>query len=112
MNLTPETEKQIQELQIYEQALQNFLMQKQTLDVEIGEINNAINELKKSGDEVYKILGSVMLKADKETLSKELSEKKKLLELRISSVEKQGKLIEDKAEKLKKEINQSISKEK
>jgi prefoldin beta subunit len=112
MNIEPETEKKIQELQILEQGLQNFLMQKQAIDAEANEISNALEELKKSGDEVYRIIGNVMVKSEKKTLTEELSEKKKLFELRISSIEKQEKLVGEKTEKLRKEVSEAISKKK
>ena len=60
-----ETEKNIQELQILEQNLQSIMMQKQAFQLELSEVENALEELKKSGDEVYKIVGQVMIKAKK-----------------------------------------------
>ena len=49
-----------------------------------------------------------MLKTSKETVLKELEEKKKILELRTNSIEKQEKLIEGKAEELKEETKKSL----
>ena len=103
---------QIEELQILEQGFQNILMQKQTIQLEVNEISNAFEELKTADDEVYKVLGGIMIKADKQTLSKELAEKKKLLELRVSTIEKQEKIIDDKIQKLRQELTESFSKEK
>jgi prefoldin beta subunit len=112
MNIDEETAKKIQELQILEQNLQATLMQKQTIQVEASEVSNALNDLKKSDDEVYKIIGGIMLKSDKGALTKELDEKKKILSLRISSIEKQEKIFEEKAEKLRKEVTETLSKKK
>ena len=112
MNIDSETSKKIQELQMLEHNLQSYIMQKQTMQVEMNEINTALDELKKSGDEVYKILGGIMIKSNKTNLTAELNEKKKLLEIRLNSIEKQEKMISSKSEELKEEINTSISKEK
>jgi prefoldin beta subunit len=112
MNIDSETSKKIQELQMLEHNLQSYIMQKQTMQVEMNEINTALDELKKSGDEVYKILGGIMIKSNKTNLTAELNEKKKLLEMRLNSIEKQEKMISSKSEELKEEINKSISKEK
>lgn len=112
MNIDSETSKKIQELQILEHNLQSYIMQKQTMQVEVNEINTALDELKKSGDEVYRILGGIMIKSNKASLTSELNEKKKLIELRLSSIEKQENLISSKSEELKEEINKSLSKEK
>lgn len=107
-----ETENKVQELQILEQGLQNLVMQKQTIQLESNEIENALEELKKTNDEAYKVLGGVMIKADKQLLIKELSEKKNLFALRISAIEKQEKIIKEKAEKLQKELLQALEKKK
>ena len=104
------SEEKIQELQVLEQNLQNFLMQKQVFQVEVAEIMNALEELKSSSDEVYKIVGNIMLKAKKDSLNNELGDKRKILDLRIDSIEKQEKIIEEKISKLKKELNESFNK--
>ena len=104
MELSKEIQQKIQELQILEQHLQGFLAQKQAFQLELNEATNALDELKKTKDEVYKILSGIMLKAMKEDLIKELEEKKKLLELRINSIEKQELLLEKKSNELKNEI--------
>ena len=70
MNVDSETSKRIQELQILEQNLQNLLMQKQAFQVELNEANNALGEVDKTEDEVYKVLGNVMIKTDKKVSTK------------------------------------------
>ena len=100
----------IEELQALEHHLQNFLAQKQIIQVEFQEISNALNELTKTKDEVYKVLGAMMIKTDKDSLSKELEEKKKLAQLRINSIEKQQISIEERIEKINKELAVKINK--
>ena len=63
--------KKIQELQMFEQTLQNQVMQKQMFEVELNEVGNALSEVARSKDEVYKVISGIMLRADKETLIKE-----------------------------------------
>ena len=110
MKIDEQTGKKIHELQILEQNLQNLLMQKQTIQIELNEAANAISDLKKSGEEVYKIVGGLMVRSDKVSLLSELEEKKKLFELRISSIEKQEKIFDAEAEKFKKELSELVSK--
>ncbi len=110
MELSPEITQKIQELQLLEQNLQGLLMQRQTHQVELNEILNALDELSKSGEEVYRILGGIMVKSDKKTLSADLKEKEKVLNLRIQSIEKQEKSIEDKSHSLQEEIQKFIGK--
>jgi hypothetical protein len=51
--------------------------------------------LKKSDEEVYKILGQIMVKAKKENILKELEEKKKVLDLRLKKIENQEKIMSE-----------------
>jgi len=55
-----ETDKNIEELQHLDRHLQGFLMQKQTVQMELNEINNAIEEVKNTEDEVYKVISGVL----------------------------------------------------
>ncbi len=112
MESSSEANKTIEESQILEQHLGEFLAQKQTIQIELQEILNALEELEKTNDEVYKILGNVMIKSDKSVLSKELEERKKLMQLRISSIEKQEKIVEEKIFRLKDKIRDLIEKDK
>ena len=89
MDVDKETEQQIQELQVLEQNLQGILMQKQSLQLELTELENAISELGKSDSEVYKITGQIMVKSKKENLEADLKEKKELADVRSKSLEKQ-----------------------
>lgn len=111
MEISKENSKFIEELQGYEQHLQNFLAQKQMMQVELQEVSNALNELNKTKDEVYKILSGIMMKTDKNSLTKDLEERKKLFELRISSIEKQEHIFEDKTLKLREKIASGMKKE-
>jgi len=94
-----------------DQQTQIFLAQKQTSQVELNEITNALQEIEKS-NEAYKIIGNIMIKASPADLKKDLEEKKKVIDLRISSMEKQEKIMEEKTSELRKEINDSLENEK
>lgn len=98
-----ETEQKIAQLQLLEQNLQGFLMQKQQFQVQLTEVESALEEIKNT-DESFKIVGNIMVKAKKEELEKDLKEKKEMLELRIKTIEKQEKNIKEKAETIQKEV--------
>lgn len=99
-----ETAKQIQELQMTEQSMQNLLLQKQAFLMESSETENALEELKKSGEEVYKIVGQIMIKTKKNALEKELKHKKEIINLRIKSIEKQEEGIKEHLTKKRDEL--------
>jgi prefoldin beta subunit len=104
--------KKIEELQLIETHLRNFLAQRQTLQMELNEIENAYEEVEKGKGDMYKIVAGVMIKSDKEELKKELGEKKKLIKARIESIEKQEKILDKESNDLRKDINDRVGKEK
>ena len=108
MKISKETQEKIQELQLLEQNLQNLILQKQAFQMELNEVENALTEVEKTKDEIYKIVGQVMLKADKQETEKELKEKKDILNLRIKSIEKQESLFKDKTEKIREQVTKEI----
>jgi len=100
----PNTENKIQEMQILEQNLQNILVQKQTFQIELSETQSALKELEKSKDEVYKIIGQLMLKTEKNRIKEELTNKEKFIEMRLKSIEKQEEKFSDKLEEIREDI--------
>jgi len=97
-------EKRIEELQILEQNLQNILLQKQAFQIELRETQAALKELEKSGDEVFKIIGQLMIKTDKKNMKEELTNKEKIIDMRIKSFEKQEHILSEKLEELQREV--------
>ena len=106
--MNKETEEKIQQLQLVEQNLQNIMMQKQSFQMQLMENENALNELEKTKKEAYKIVGTIMISADKEDLKKELNEQKEVFDLRIKNLEKQEKKFKEKAEDIQKEVMKEI----
>jgi len=105
-----ETQKQIQELQLLEQNLQNVMMQKQSMQLEISEVDNALKELLKVKDEAYRIVGQIMIKASKEDLVKELKEKQELIGIRLKTLDTQEQSLEKDSEALRKNVLGKIQK--
>tara|TARA_Y100000310_G_C20691291_1_gene822419 strand:- start:4191 stop:4538 length:348 start_codon:yes stop_codon:yes gene_type:complete len=108
INIDEKTQQKIQELQILEQNLQGLLMQKQAFQLELNETENALSEILNSKEDVFKLIGQIMIKTDKKKLEDELKKKKELLTLRLSSIEKQEKEFSDNLEKSRKEIMEKI----
>ncbi len=108
INLDEKTQQQIQEIQILEQNLQNLLLQKQAFQVELNETENALSEISKSKDDIFKLISNIMIKTNKEQTQKELKQKQELLSLRLGSIEKQETQLSEQVEKLRKEIMKGI----
>jgi len=107
-NKEREIADKIQEMQLLEQNLQNFLIQKQAFQLELSEIQNALSELNSSGEEVYKVIGQIMLKSNKKDIEKELKDKERVMDLRLKTIEKQEKAFVEKLEKLRDEVLRNI----
>jgi len=103
-------EQKIQELQILEQRLQNSILQKQAFQMELAETNSALKEIEKSGEEVFKIIGQLMIKTEKSKIHEELSSKQKILELRIKSFEKQENSLTEQVDRIRDELTKSMKK--
>lgn len=108
--LDSEAQQKLQELQILEHNLQNILAQKQAFQMELNEVLNALEEVKKSEHQIYKMVGSIMVAVEKSVTLNELDEKKKLLEIRNESFSKQEQLLETKARELQQELRKIIDK--
>ena len=96
-------DKDLQELQVLEQNLSNLSVQKQTLQIQLSEIESALKELE-TKDKAYKIVGNILIETDKVTLVEDLKNKKEVTELRLKSIDKQETKLKDKA----KELQQSV----
>ncbi|MFA4886578.1 MAG: prefoldin subunit beta [Candidatus Nanoarchaeia archaeon] len=106
-----ETQKQIAQLQMLEQNMQSFLMQKQSIQAQQVEVENALDELGKSSGEVYRIVGPLMMAAKKDVLKSDLESKKEVLALKLKNVDKQETQLREKAQKIQAEVLEQIKKE-
>lgn len=103
-------EQKIQEMQILEQKLQNTLFQKQAFQIELAETNSALVEIEKAKDDVFKIIGQLMIRSEKSKIKEELLEKRKILELRTKAFEKQEISLTEQLDKLREELTKSPKK--
>jgi len=101
--VSKESEKKINQLQMLEQSMQNLLMQKQQFQLQQVEIESALKELEKV-NEAYKIVGNIMVLSKKDDLKSDLTSKKEIIELRIKNMEKQENQVREKASKLQNEV--------
>jgi len=97
-------DKNIQEVQFLEQNLQNLLFQKQAFQMELTETQSALKEIENSQDDAYKLIGQLMIKISKSKIKEELSDKEKILNLKIKNFEKQEKYLSEKLEQIRKQI--------
>jgi prefoldin beta subunit len=108
--LPPWVREQVSRLQQLQQNLQAIMMQKQQLEVEMVETDRGLQELKKTtpDDAIYKSAGSVLIKAKKEDVLKELEEKKELSNTRIMVLGKQEARVKENLKEVENKINEMI----
>ena len=89
--LPPEIREQLTRLQQLQQTLQAVVTQKQQLELEKAEIEKASSELEKSteGATVYKNVGNILIKSERQKLLDELKEKRELTDTRVTVLSKQ-----------------------
>ncbi len=108
VDIDEKTKEKIIQLQVLEQRSQSLLIQKQVFQTQLLEIENAITELEKTKDNVYKLVGPVMVSAKRLDLKKELESKKEILTIRIENIEKQESKIKEESLKIQKEVMKYI----
>jgi prefoldin beta subunit len=91
----PEFEKKLIEYESAERQLQMILLQKQQIQMQLNEINLATEELKKAKGDVYKSIGSIMIRSTREDADQDLKEKKELFELRLNTLNKQDEKLKE-----------------
>ena len=93
-------EKDIENLQ---QNLQLILIEIENLNLRKREIEIVLDELSKSKDEtVFKFVGNVLVKRNKEEIVKELTDSKEVIDLRLKNLEKKKEELTQKLKELQK----------
>jgi len=89
--IPPLVQEHLARLQQTQQNFQSIMMQKQQLESEKLEIEKALEELKKAGDDesVFKHAGTIMIKSNKKDLIDELEEQVELAKTKASLLVKQ-----------------------
>ena len=109
--MAEKNENDMLQMQMIQQNLQNILMQKQQFQMQLNEINSALEELKNT-EKAYKIVGNLMVASKKEDLEKDLKEKQQTMELRLKNLETQEEKFKKKIEDLQKNVADNVKKEK
>ena len=78
-------------------------MQKQQLQIQLSEIESALDELKDT-KKAYKIVANIMVESKREDLESDLKNKKEMADLRIKNFEKQEEKIREKIQTIQKEV--------
>lgn len=110
MELPQNVQHQLAQFQQAQQQAQAISMQKQTVDLQLKETENALEELKKTEDDadVYKTAGTLLIKVKKDEMTKELEEKLETLQLREKTVKRQEDRIMKKLQEMQASIQEAM----
>jgi len=108
MIMEDELKELIGNLQIQNQQLQALQIQKQTLSTQQKEIDNALEEIGKNPEEIYKTVGPILVKTAKTEIIKDLNETKEDIQLKIKTIESQEKKLSAKMEENQKKFKEMM----
>jgi prefoldin beta subunit len=109
--LPPQVQERLLRLQQLQQTLQSVLGQKQQVELEQMEINQALEELQELTDEavIYKATGSLLIKSDRAKVMADLNERKELLSTRVTVLGKQEERLRAQVKDVQTKLQQDLS---
>ena len=111
-NISPQLQEQLAKFEQLRKTLETIPIQKQQIDLQIFEIDKALEELNKINENttVYKSAGTIMIKANKDSLIKELTEAKDLGKSQLILLKKQETRVIENIKELEIKIKQFTNK--
>lgn len=108
--LPPQVQNQLAQLQQVQQQAQALAQQKNQLEILLKESNMALEELDKleEGVTVFKNIGNLMIKSEKDKTTEELKEKKETLNLRLQTIIRQEERINKRFTQLQEQLKTSV----
>ena len=108
--IPPKVQNQINMLQQLQQQLQTVINQKNQYELAAQESRRAIEELNEVTPEacVYMTVGTIVVQKPRDIVLEKLQEKTETFEVRIKSIERQEKALQEKFEKLQAQVRQVL----
>jgi prefoldin beta subunit len=109
--LPPQIQERLLRLQQLQQTLQTILTQKQQVELELTEIEQAQSELQKLTDDsvIYKAIGSLLVKAERAKVTVDLDERKELLNTRATVLRRQEERLRGQLKDLQTKLQKDLS---
>jgi len=109
--LPPQVQERLLRLQQLQQTLQSIVGQKQQVEMELMEINQALNELQSLTDDavIYKAAGSLLVKSEKTKVTTDLNERKELLNTRVAVLGKQEERLRGQLKDIQAKLQQDLN---
>ncbi len=108
--LPPYVQERLLRFQQLQQTLQTVLTQKNQVELELTEIEQALTELQKleNGTIIYKSIGSLLVEAKKGDVTDDLKNRKELLNTRITVLGKQEERLRGQLKELQSKLQKDL----
>jgi len=108
--LSPQLRHQLAQFQQAQQQAQALMTQRQQLELLLRETERALEELDKlqEGAPVYKSVGTILVKSEREELKKSLNEQKETLDLRIKTLGRQEERVVQRLREMREKLEVAL----
>jgi len=108
--IPPQLQNQLAQLQQLKAQIDAVRSQKMQVEALLKDAENALQELGKldKNSVVYKNVGELMIKAEKENVKTELSERRETYDLRLKTLERQEERVEKKYQQLQQQLREAL----
>ncbi len=108
--IPPQLQHQIMQLQQLQQRLEMLVAQKSQMEIRMKEAEKALSELEKLDEDsvVYKNVGSILVKSQKDKVKEELIDKKDTLEMRLKTIQRQEERTRKQFEEARTKIQSAL----
>ena len=109
-DLPPQVKNQLAQLQQIQQQAQAIAAQKNQVEINMKETDLALEELEKLDDDavVYRAIGDLLIKTEREKTKVSLKEKKDTLDLRLQTLTRQEERAQKRFQQLQEQLKQAI----
>ena len=108
--LPPQIQQRLLRLQQLQQTLQGVMAQKQQLELQLSEVERAVSELEKLAETavIYKSIGALLVKSEKDKVTTELTERKELVKMRVDVLAKQEERLQTQVKDLQEKLQRDL----
>ena len=109
--LPPQIQERLVKMQRLQQTLQSILAQRQQVEGESSETEQALGELQKMTDEavIYKAMGTILVKTERTKMITELTERKDLFSTRVTVLGKQEERLRNQLKDIETQLRRDLN---
>ena len=108
--LPPQIQQRLLRLQQLQQTLQGVVNQKQQVEMQLNEVEQAVGELEKLTETaiIYKSIGALLIKSEKGKVTSDLTDRKELLKMRVEVLTKQDERLRTQVKDLQEKLQRDL----